>query len=289
LTHDPASYATVEAWMQWYINHLNWPDQWGLRGTIYDYSYNNGAETSLKDADSTDSYAATFLSLALAYYQTGDAGAQTYVKSISSQLDAIGGVLVQTQQSDGLTWSKPSYQIKYLMDNCEAYRGLRDLASLFQSALGDSAKAATYNAAADKMLQGINSMWMSGSWAVYKDNAGKLTGPNMGTWYPDATSQLFPVLEGVVPASDPRSVQAYNNLNAAWPGWPTLSYNAQDAFPWILVGDAAILMGDTTRVSTYIQSIETKYVNSGFPWPWYSAEAGWFMRLNAYALGARPL
>jgi hypothetical protein len=111
----------------------------------------------------------------------------------------------------------------------------------------------------------------------------------MGKWYPDATSQLFPVLEGVVPASDPRSVQAYNNLNAAWPGWPTLSYNAQDAFPWILVGDAAILMGDTARVSTYIQSIETKYVNSGFPWPWYSAEAGWFMRLNAYASGARPL
>lgn len=289
LTHDPANYATVEAWMQWYINHMNWPDQWGLHGTIYDYSYNNGTETSLNDADSTDSYAATFLSLALAYYQTGDAGAQTYVRSISSQLDAMGGVLVQTQQSDGLTWSKPSYQIKYLMDNCEGYRGLRDLASLFQSALGDSAKAAYYNAAADIMLQGINSMWMNGSWAVYKDNAGKLTAPNMGKWYPDATSQLFPVLEGVVPPSDARSVQAYNSLNAAWPGWPSLSYNAQDAFPWILVGDAAILMGDTSRVTMFIQSIEGKYVNSGFPWPWYSAEAGWFMRLNAYALGARPL
>ena len=289
LTHDPASYTAVQAWMQWYIKHLNWPDQWGLYGTTYDYSYSNGSETSLNDADSTDSYAATFLSLALSYYQTGDAGAQTYVKSISSQLDAIGGVLVKTQQSDGLTWSKPNYQIKYLMDNCEAYRGLRDLASLFQNALGDSAKAAYYNAAADSMLQGINGMWMNGSWAVYKDNAGNLAAPNMGKWYADATSQLFPVLEGVVPASDVRSVQVYSSLNAAWPGWPSLSYNAQDPFPWILVGNAAILMGDTTRVNTYIQSIEAKYVNGGFPWPWYSAEAGWFMRLNAYALGARPL
>lgn len=289
LTHDPASYATVQAWMKWYIAHLNWPDQWGLYGTTYDYSYSNGTETSLNSADSTDSYAATFLSLAWAFYQTGATDAQAYVKGLASQLDSIGGVLIQTQQSDGLTWSKPNYQIKYLMDNCEAYRGLRDLASLFQNALGDSTKAAYYNAAADSMLQGINSLWMNGSWAVYKDNAGNLAAPSMGTWYPDATSQLFPILEGVVTASDSRATQTYNNLNAAWPGWPSLSYNTADPFPWILVGDAAILMGDTARVNIYLKSVEAKYVNPGFPWPWYSAEAGWFLRLNAYILGARPL
>jgi hypothetical protein len=84
-------------------------------------------------------------------------------------------------------------------------------------------------------------------------------------------------------------VQVYANLNAAWPGWPSLSYNAQDSFPWILVGDAAAIMGDTARVNTFVQSIETKYVSKGFPWPMYSAEAGWLMRLNAYMLGARPL
>ncbi|PYY02690.1 MAG: hypothetical protein DMG64_10785 [Acidobacteria bacterium] len=259
LTHDPAGYGTVQRWMQWYINHLNWPDKWGLYGTTYDYDYNNGVETSRVYADSTDSYAATFLTLAWTFYQTGDAAAQNYVKSIASQLDSIGGVLIQTQQNDGLTWAKPDYQIKYLMDNCEAYRGLRDLAAIFQNALGDA------------------------------DNAGNLVAPNMGKWYPDATSQLFPVLEGVIAAADSRSQQAYTSVNNAWPGWPSLSYNAQDPFPWILVGDAAIIMGDTTRVATYIQSIETKYVKNGFPWTWYSAEAGWFMRLNAYALGARPL
>lgn len=289
LTHDPSSYDTVQRWMQWYVNHLNWPDKWGLYGTTYDYDYNNGVETSRVSADSTDSYAATFLSLAWAYYQTGNAAAQSYVKSIASQLDSIGGVLIQTQQSDGLTWAKPDYKIKYLMDNCEAYRGLRDLALLFQNALGDSSKAGYYNAAADSMLQGIESMWTNGAWAMYKDGIGNLIAPNMGKWYPDATSQVFPVLQGVIAATDSRSQQAYNNLNDAWPGWPSLSFNAQDPFPWVLVVDAAIIMGDSTRVSTYVQSIEAKYVNNGFPWTWYSAEAGWFMRLNAYALGARPL
>ena len=289
LTHDPASYGTIQRWMQWYISHLNASDVWGMSGTMYDYDYSNGAETPRNTADSTDSYAATFLSLALAFYQTGDPSAQNYVQSIAIQLDLIGGVLIQTQQADGLTWSKPDYQIKYLMDNCEAYRGLRDLAVVFQTALGNPTKAAIYNAAADRMLQGINGMWMDGSWAVYKDNAGNLTAPNMAKWYADATSQVFPVLEGVIAPNDPRSVQVYANLNAAWPGWPSLSYNAQDSFPWILVGDAAAIMGDTTRVNTFVQSIEAKYVTKGFPWPMYSAEGGWLMRLNAYMLGARPL
>ena len=289
LTHDPASYATVQRWMQWYISHLNSTDTWGLSGTTYDYDYKNGVETSRLNADSTDSYAATFLSLAWAFYQTGDATAQSYVKSLASQLDLVASVLIKTQQSDGLTWSKPDYKIKYLMDNCEAYRGLRDVALLFQQALGDSSKAANYNAAADRMLQGIEGMWTNGTWAVYKDAVDKLTGPDMAKWYPDATSQVFPVLMDVIPATDSRSVQAYSNLNNAWPGWPSMSYNGQDPFPWVLVGDAAIMMGDAARVTTYVQSIETKYVNNGFPWTWYSAEAGWFMRLNAYALGARPL
>jgi len=289
LTHDPASYATVQRWMQWYVSHLNSTDVWGLSATTYDYDYKNGAETSRANADSTDSYAATFLSLAWAFYQTGDPAAQSYVKSIATQLEAIAGVLIKTQQSDGLTWSKPDYQIKYLMDNCEAYRGLRDIALLFQQALGDSSKASYYNAAADLMLQGIQGLYTNGTWAKYKDSSGRLTGPDMSKWYPDATSQLFPVLMNVLPATDSRSVQAYNNLNNAWPGWPSMSYNGQDPFPWVLVGDAAILMGDAARVTTYMQSIESKYVNNGFPWTWYSAEAGWFMRLNAYALGARPL
>jgi hypothetical protein len=288
LTHDVNSYVTVQRWMQWYIAHLNWPDKYGLYGTTYDYDYANGVETSRSYMDSTDSYAATFLTLAWAYYLTGDANAQAYVKSIADKLDTIGGVLIQTQQSDGLTWSKPDYKIKYLMDNCEAYRGLRDLALVF-AAVGNSAKAAYYNAAADAMLNGLNGMWLNGRWAVYKDAIDRLPAPNMGTWYADATSQVFPLLMGVVPATDARAIQAYDNLNNAWPGWPTMSYNAQDPFPWILIGDAAIIMGDTARASTFMQQIEIKYVNQGFPWTFYSAEAGWFLRMNAYALGARPL
>ncbi len=93
------------------------------------------------------------------------------------------------------------------------------------------------------------------------------------------------VLMGVVNSSDSRAQQAYSALNAAWPDWPKLSFNSQDPFPWCLVVDGAAAMGDQGRVSTYINAIQNKYVNSGFPWPFYSAEAGWFMRANHFMMG----
>lgn len=285
MTKDPNRMPQVVAWMKWYINHLNWPDKWGLYGTTYNYNVNNGVETSTDDADSTDSYAATFLTLVWNAWQTGDANARSYISGLSYELDTIGGVLIKTQQSDGLTWAKPSYQIKYLMDNSEGYRGLRDLASTFQNAFGDASKANYYNAAADSMLNGILGMWLNGKWAVYKDGVGNLIPPNLGTWYADATAQVFPVMMGVVVSSDPKAQQAYSAFNAAWPGWPQLSYNGQDAFPWCLVGTAAAAMGDNVRLATYINSIQSKYVNNGFPWPFYNAEAGWFMRTNSYMMG----
>jgi hypothetical protein len=285
MTKDPNRMPQVVAWMNWYINHLNWPDKWGLYGTTYNYTVNGGVETSTDDADSTDSYAATFLTLAWNAWESGDANARVYIKSIAYQLNAIGGVLTKTQQSDGLTWAKPDYLIKYLMDNCEAYRGLRDLASLEQNALGDSAKTAYYTAAADAMQKGILTLWMNGTWAVYKDWYGNNIGPKMGTWYADATAQVFPVLMGVVNSSDSRAQQSYAAFNKAWPTWPTLTFNSQDPFPWCLVVDGAAAMGDQARVATYINSIQNKYVKSGFPWPFYSAEAGWFMRANNYMLG----
>ena len=285
MTKDPNRMPQVVGWINWYINHLNWPDKWGLYGTTYDYAVNNGVPTATNNADSTDSYAATFLSLAWNAWESGNASARSTILGLAYQLDTIGGVIIQTQQSDGLTWAKPDYQIKYLMDNCEAYRGLRDLAALFQNAFGDSTKAAYYNAAADSMQKGILGMWMNGTWAVYKDDIGRLAAPKLNTWYADASAQVFPALMGVVSSSDSRAQQSYAALNAAWPGWPALSFNSQDPFPWVLIAQGAAAMGDKARVTTYLNTLQSKYVNSNFPWPFYNAEAGWFMRTNSYMLG----
>jgi len=284
MTKDPTKIGAVRAWMQWYVRHLNWSDVWGLGATIYDYNVSGTKETSTNNADSTDSYQGTILSLAWQFYKTGDADAQWYVKSIAAELDAIGQSLVRTQQGDGLTWAKPDYQIKFLMDNCEAYRGLRDAASIFQ-ALGDSTRASFYSERADLMLRGLDSMWRGGVYAVYKDAVGNLAAPQWGTWYADAVSQLYPILEQVIPPSDPKAKQVYALFDGKWGGWPDLSFNSVDPFPWVLVSKAAAAMGDSAGVNRYITKVQNLYVDKKFPWPWYSMEAGWFMQVNGYMAG----
>lgn len=289
MTHDPQRAGQVLAWMKWVVNHLNYNDRWGMSGTMYDWNIDaNGNETSTGNADSTDSYAATFLTLAWNAWKSGDPATQAYLKSVSYQLDLIGGVLAQTMQGDGLTWAKPDYLIKYTMDNCEVYRGLADAAKLF-NAMGLSSKGSYYGTLAQQNLNGINGLWMAnqGVWAVYKDWYANDIGPNMGTWYADATAQLFPVLEQVIPGSDPRAQAAYAKFNAAFPGWPSLSFQAQDQFPWCLVGAAAALMGDKARADQYLNNIYTKYVQPGFVWTMFSAEGGWYMRTQYYYMGGQ--
>lgn len=286
LTKTPIHYPQVKAWMEWYINHLNRPDKWGLYCTVYDYNVSGTTETPTNDADSTDSYAATFVSLAWAYWQTGDAGAQAYIRTLRPQLDCIGRVMVQTQQSNGLTWAKPDYQIQYLMDNCEVYKGLSDLAKLLQYAFHDSAGRDWYNTYASNELKGIQSvLWDS----VHRDYLTYVGAPptDWKVWYPDSTAQLFPVLNRVLDPSDSRAEHLYATFNMNWQSWTSLKF--PDSFPWALISGAAALMSDTARVNDYIVTIQSKYVDADFPWPWYCAESGWFIRVNNYMLGKRPL
>jgi hypothetical protein len=281
---DPSRMPQVEAWMQWYIAHLNWPDYNGLYGTVYNYTYSNGVETSTNSYDSADSGAATFLTLAEALYNTGDLGAQSFVRNTVGEyiLNVTGNIITNIQQSNGLVFAKPDYQIEYLMDNCEDYRGLEDFASLAIRAWDDTGTASWYQAHASSIRSGIQSVLYISKSSLYYPYAGSPV-PNLSTFYPDAVSQLYPAVQGVVAASGKQAKNSYIAFTNAWPGWTNLSFSSQTPFPWVVVSYAAYLDGNTSSVNRYIANLENEYVNvtPDFPWPFYGAEAGWFMRVNA--------
>jgi hypothetical protein len=280
---DTNQISAVEAWVQWYIVHLNSSDYNGLNSTIYTYTVKNGAETSTGVYDSADSYAATFLSLTEALWNTNDQGAQTLIKNIGEQkFERIAKVIIGLQQSNGLVYAKPDYQIEYLMDNSEDYRGLSDFAFLATQAWNDTAATTKYAAYAAKIQAGIQSVLYNSSTGLYYPYAGSAT-PNLGTWYPDSVAQLFPITNGVIATTSAQAESVYNKFNTAWPGWPQLSYNSQTSFSWCVVGYVSYLMEDTLRTNAYLLSIQDQYVDTfvQFAWPFYSAEAGWFLRTNA--------
>lgn len=272
----------VRAWMNWYVTHLNTRDRWGLSGTIYDYRYARGVETPLHRADSVDSYAATFFTLARSLYDAGDSLSRSYVVSIRPQLEQMAAMLTHVTQRDGMTIALPDYPIAYLMDNSEVYRGLMDLAYLEGTAFSDAAAARTHAQAAQRVRTGIASLW-SEDRESYDSGVQEPRGPRMrsrwSTWYPDATAQLFPALQGVIPARSPRARALWSAFNAAWPRWDELVNGDSGGYPWALVGTAAIVQGDRDRAAAYSNAVQRRYAAAGFPYPWYDAEAGWYARM----------
>ncbi len=286
----------VKAWLQWYIGHVNDGsagriDPWstGTNGTMSDWTISGGATgVSLNDADSTDSYGATALSVAWAYYNTAGSDHTIFDSAFQTVLDNIGKAVLYTQQGDGLTWAKPTYHIKYLQDNCEVYRGLSDLASLF-TALSNP-RASTYSAAASACQTGILTLYLSGpaAWSVYKDNGGLTPAPDGTKWYPDSVAQVFPVNNGVVTSSDAKAIAGYAFLTTHWPTWYNLPWNnapTNDPFPWCLVAYGASLMADYANTDAYITKIQGLYAPN-FPWHFFCAEMGWYIRCNIVMNGS---
>ena len=286
LAGDRHFHPQVRDWIAWYIRHLNRLDKWGLSCTVYDYNVNGTTVTPANDADSTDSYAATFLTLAWTYWQAGDQDSRAYLTTLKSDLECIANVMVETQQTNGLTWAKPDYKTEYLMDNTEVYRGLKDAADLFETAFHDQERSGRYAFYASNAMHGIaDTLWdpANGTYRIY---AGAPPA-NWTVWYPDSTAQLFPALQGVLRPHDPKARLLYATFNTKWPHWTALSF--PDAFPWALLSQAAALMGDTRRTDQYILSIEARYLQAGFQPPWYCAESGWFIRANESLLRREQL
>ncbi|HWD39040.1 MAG TPA: hypothetical protein VG944_09355 [Fimbriimonas sp.] len=181
------------AWVDWYAAHQN------ADGTICDYKGRSGTWKSTGHFDSSDSYAAVYLSLVQDLYsETKD---KTWVVRHSPSIQlAIKGIDL-TMQPSGLTTAKPAYPVMYTMDNVETLQGLRDAASLCQE-IGEAELAKKERGQAQKMKQSILSLLWDESESAYRigiqTDGGKMGG--LEKWYPDVMANLMAV--AWLPSSD---------------------------------------------------------------------------------------
>ncbi|MGE5590306.1 MAG: hypothetical protein ACM3ZA_06780 [Bacillota bacterium] len=265
----------VRRYMEWYLEHLNHPDRFGVYGTIYDYRLGpDGSEAPSLNYDSADSYAATLLSLASWYVRsTGDV---EWGLRHKGQLQEVAEVIVRLQDGDGLVWAKPGLGVKFLMDNSENYRGLADWAWLLGQ-MGDGAGAALYGRRAEWVRQGMERQLWNPWRGMYEWSLGGVHVPPMGPrWYPDAVSQLYPIVYGVI---DPRSDRAqllYAKVMAAFPRWA--EGDTGDPFPWAIAAYAAVLVGDSNSARVFLSHSARNWPPEGERGPWYAAESGYLIR-----------
>ncbi|MGE5486004.1 MAG: hypothetical protein ACM3X4_13410 [Ignavibacteriales bacterium] len=262
-------------YIDWYLDNINMPDRWGVFGTIYDYRVHGDNLTPTLNYDSADSYAATFLTLVKEYYDsTGDL---EFVSRRKGEIDVVAGVILALQDKDGLVRVKPRDSTKYLMDNCEDFKGLMDWAFLLD-ALGDKEAAARYRARAARIAAAVEyRMWdeKQGAYAWRIDRANFPSKPAWTRWYPDAVSQLYPVMNGLISPSSMRAGMLYDKFNKAFPYWPDVEI--RHGFPWGMVAQSAIILEDYARALEFVRSAAAKFVVNGGPQPWYCLESGIFI------------
>jgi len=268
----------VQKYMMWYFDHINrTPDDIGVVGTIYDYyQLPDGTEVTEKERDATkknydssDSYAATFLSLANAYYQT--TGDSVFIKNHLADLKLISSAIDATLQPIGLTYAKKDYHALYLMDNVEVWRGYQDFSELLAS-LKDP-EAGLYFQKAENIRTAIEKNLWNEEKQEYTPYYGHTM--NWNVFYADASANLWPVIFDLPEAQGERAVILWNKFLSAQPSWVNQTV---DSFPWMSLALGAVKAKDGVVLKTYLDNNEAKF----FParkWPWYIAESGWYMRV----------
>lgn len=204
----------VKDYILWYFDHLNYPDKDGLTGSIYDYEISESGELkSSGHYDSVDGYAGTFLYMLNLYYlQTGD---KELISTNWEKIKDIAYLIRYLQGEDDLTTPnfKSKDNVKYLMDNCEAYAGIKafnNLAErtgmsnkLFSFELEKKIKKAIMSNLYDKAMKNFY-------WAV--DDKVK----HISDWkilYPDALAQIFTIFFGILDGDVEKRKSFWNEFN----------------------------------------------------------------------------
>jgi hypothetical protein len=274
-TGDASALSAAWAQVDWFAA-AEGPD-----GVVTDYSVAPDLTLiSMGTEDSTDAYAGTFLTaVAATYNATPSASRHVHLAAIAPGLDGALRAIEATQDSDGMTWAKPSYHVKYLMDQAETYSGLKAAARLF-SILGDGARASRAQADAQAMAIGVATLYDSSTgtyrWAKHGDGVEQPA--DLTNFYPDAMEQVWAVAAGLVPGRVAKRLMA--SVLAAQPniGNPGATINTVRGpsqvgyWPWaakafLAVGNSAEGDALTTSNGTYARA-------NGRVWPFTTGNAG---------------
>lgn len=258
----------VRTYMDLYIRNVS-PANY----TINDIKFGGDLNSPIQcPADSNDSYASTFLSLASEYMRvTGDV--EWFRRNLPTLKSIAYANLAVPQKPNGLISvfrkdytppTHPAYcasftpsSIAYTEDNTENYRGLVDFSNALK-ALGD-ADSSYYKQVAISVAVGIQGRSDGAAFSVA--DSINTTDPD---FYPGTVTQVFPQLYEVPLSADTATTQSgYDNgyayLNTHAPTWST-QIDPGAGYPWMLLGYVAAKRGDTARAQ---QQMALLRANSG--------------------------
>ena len=278
--HDQADADAAWRWLTWYQAHQD------AAGFVTDYVVTGTLEQSTQTYDSTDAYAGTFLSAVAAAWQADPD--QVRLNSLARGITQAVAAIEATQTADGLTWASPRYHMKLLMDNAEAYGGLRSAVAL-ATALGEPAVAARAGRDARRIAAGVASWWNphAGGFDWAKDAAGRSAAPSWTILYPDAMESVWAVAYGL--ATPAQAASVLSHLERLQPRWADPDQSAmmasntgfaqQPVGYWPQAGWALIVAGQENQALSAAATISAAAVKR--TWPFTTGGAGGLIALQS--------
>lgn len=274
MLYDSSSHSRVEKYLNWYLRNSE------KNGTIFDYQYPPDGDTLTARPDSEDAYAGTYLSLVAAYHK--HTGNLAWIRENLPGLKKVAGAMINLMDRDGLTYAMDSYRVKYLMDNCEVYKGFKDFAELL--GLIKDPEAGYYCGMAERVAFGIErALWHRCLKRYCSSKTGFFSsGSSWQKFYPDAACQVFPAVYGLIEPDSARAKDLYEKLNRYQPGW--LKFGPPD-YPWMILGYCACLHGDYGRARQKVRFADEAYLVQGSG-EWFCAESAFYVITCAALLEA---
>lgn len=280
--HDRADADAAWRWLTWYQAHQD------AAGFVTDYEVAGGTETSTQTYDSTDAYAGMFLAAAGSAWQADPD--QSRLKSLARGITRAVAAIEATQTADGLTWATPGYHTKLLMDNAEAYGGLRSAVTL-ATALGESALATRAATDARRIAAGVASLWnpRSGGFDWARGAGRTSSAPSWTVLYPDAMENVWAIAYGL--ATPAQAASILSHLGRTQPWWTDPDQSAsigtgsdvsqQPVGYWPVGGWALILTGQKSQALSAAAIIGTGAAAQQRTWPFTTADAGELIALQS--------
>lgn len=179
---SPEDVGRVGKWLAWRVTNQEEGGFW------FDHTGTNAGYKSNKKVDAHDSSAALFLVVLDRYRQAGGKVTEALRDAAKRSHECIRALA----DRDGLTFAKPDYKVKYLMDNIEVEGGLLAASRVF-AALGDPARAKAATGQAEQIARGLKKYWEAKdekrfAWALHP--SGQYDG-GFAALYPHGLAQLF--------------------------------------------------------------------------------------------------
>ncbi len=206
-------------------------------------------------SDSDDSYAATFLSLAVRYVRASRNWTWWEANKQRIKDLAYRNIALCCKRS-GLTsvFQAPRSQtnsLGYLMDNAEVYRGLRDFASLLRER-SEVIDANYYDLLAANVASGMVSLFNVANNAFTPSDGSPVPETS---FYPGTTCQVYAQAFGVTELA-PLYDRGWAFLEARTPRWEDGRY---DPYSWAILGYVAAKRGNAAQARAQLASIEKTF------------------------------